>query len=937
ASYRVAVQTPVQGGELNALFTDGVGSAIFHGPTSVLGYQGGVVDLRWDGIEGIEVIMQSSGDATAIDQDGSMTEYDYYSIVDTGSYPMIAIQDMSDNKYVIASGEVIYSDYQMQYNYETAQGVWNGGFHEGKQLVDNILSWFGYVVESEVPQPEPQLRVAFDVSHSPTVHWDAYMLEEALNSVDVEFRWLWNIYELSEDVDVLLIPSSTMSYDEFELDHISYWFGTEGDKLLWTAGDSDFGGYYPTEPNNAILERVDARLRISADAVQDFVNNDGAPYRVAVPTPVSGGMYNSIFTDGVSSAIFHGPASVLGYQGGAVDLLVNPLPDVEIIMQAGAEAQAVDQDGSATDYDFYSFNKPFDGNYPMMAIDSHFGDGKHVIVSGEPIFTDYQNMYGLHTGQAMRGNPDVWNGGIHDGKILVDNIFNWFGLDPSIPRYYGHSPIYIESNDDFTPNGFTGSGTTEDPYSLEGYSFASWVDNLITITGTTAYFYIGDNLLDGSHSGFNAIQLFDVGFGIISNNIIRKNTFGIDVNSIYDCTIANNRIFDNAHDAIRMHYSERVTFDFNIIFNTGASGFSINTATDINVVNNIIVNNQFGMHTYLFDNSFISGNFFYGNSETGINLWECMNNEISNNRFFNQGYAGIGIYYSNDNTFSDNIVRGSSFGVLLETSQNSFIERNEIFETDTGISLNNKAGNNRVRDNILYANNQGIFISNDPYPVVDLWPNQYIFATDSDSIKWQAIQFEVYSEFPIDEVHDDLLQVSLTVDGISVDTSFSEVYFDGEQFRFDITYLSDPLSVGEYEFAAQFVLAGEITWQPIAHVTVMPSPSVRNFIILNTLYDNNNGIVLQNANDNIVAVNTLTNNFGEGIGVYGSSNNRIVFNQIEYSGWKGIMVAHDFGWDVPSKFNTIANNTIFGGAQDGISLEWVSDNLVEDNEIFENQ
>ncbi|MHA2096168.1 MAG: right-handed parallel beta-helix repeat-containing protein, partial [Candidatus Hodarchaeales archaeon] len=307
------------------------------------------------------------------------------------------------------------------------------------------------------------------------------------------------------------------------------------------------------------------------------------------------------------------------------------------------------------------------------------------------------------------------------------------------------------------------------------------------------------------------------------------------------------------------------------------------------------------------------------------------------NQFHYQGFASIGIYYSNGITFSDNIVRGSSFGVLLETSQNNLIERNEIFETETGISLNNKAGNNRVRQNILHDNNQGIFITNDPYPVVDLWPNQYIFATDSDSIKWQAIQFEMYSEYPIDEVHDELLQVILTVDGVSVDTSFSEVYFDGEQLRFDITYLSEPLSVGEHEFAAQFIIAGEIGWQPIAHVTVTPTPSVRNFIILNTLYDNFYGIILQNANDNIVAVNTLTNNFGEGIGVYGSSNNRIVFNQIEYSGWKGIMVAHDFGWDVPSKFNTIANNTIFGGAQDGVSLEWVSDNLVEDNEIFDNQ
>jgi parallel beta-helix repeat protein len=798
---------------------------------------------------------------------------------------------------------------------------------------------FSQFTSEAPPRPEPQLRVAFDVSHTPTVHWDAYMLEKALGSVNVEFRYLWGIYELSEDVDVLLIPSSTVDYDEFELDHISSWFGTTGDKLLWAAGDSDWGGFYPNEPNNAILERLDAHLRISADTVQDFVNNDGAPYRVAVPEPASDGVYNSIFTDGVSSAIFHGPTSVLGYQGIVVDLTENPISGVEIIMQASADAQAVDQDGTFTDFDFYSTYKPFDGSYPMMAIDSHFGDGKHVIVSGEPIFTDYKNMYGVHTELGLFGNPNpnAWNGGFQDGKILVDNIFNWFGLDPALPRYYGHGPILIESDDDFTTNDFAGYGTMEEPYSLEGYSFASRVDNLITISGTSAYFYIGDNLFDGLYSGFNAIQLFEVGNGIISNNFIRRNTFGIDVNNIYDCTFTNNVIYDNAHDAIRMWYSERITFDNNIIYNTGASGFSINTATDIIVINNKIINNQFGMHTYLFDNSFISENLFRGNFETGINLWECMNNEISNNRFFYQGYAGIGIYYSDDNTFSDNIVCGSSHGVLLETSRNNLIARNEIFETETGIALNNKAGNNFCRENILYGNNQGIFISNDPYPVVDLWPNQNIFATDSDSICWRAIWFETYSELPINDIHDNLLQVSLTVNGIPVDTSFSEVYFYREQLRFDITYLSQPLSVGDHEFVAQFVLASVIGWQPIAHVTVTQTPPVRNFIFLNTLFDNNDGIHLQNANDNIVAGNTLTNNFGVGIGVYGSCNNRIMGNQIEYSGMKGIMVTHDFGWDITSEVNTIGNNRIFGGNEDGISLEWANYNLVADNEIFDNQ
>ncbi|MHA2254367.1 MAG: hypothetical protein ACXAD7_28750, partial [Candidatus Kariarchaeaceae archaeon] len=445
ASYRVAVQSPLQDGALNTIFTEGVGSAIFHGPTSVLGYQDGVVDLSEASLEGVEVIMQSSDEATALDQDETFSEFDYYSMnrPHGGNYPMIAVQDMTENKYVIASGEVIYSDYKFQYSYETHSGVWNGGFHEGKQLVDNILSWFGYVVESEFPQPEPQLRVAFDVSHNPTVHWNAFMLEEALSSVDVEFRYLWDIYELSEDIDVLLVPSSTMMYDEFELELISNWFGTEGQKLLWIAGDSDFEawyGLYTPDASNAILEKIGVSLRISADAVQDPENHDVNPWAVAAQSPVSDGDMNSIFTDGVSSAIFHGPATILGWdQDSVVDLTQTPLDNVEIVMKTSEYSKALDQDGSGSDLDYYSTNYPDAGSYPMMAI-QNMSDGKYVIASGEPIFTDYARMYDVLTGHGMAGNPDAWNGGVHDGKILVDNIFNWFGLDPAIPRYYGHGP-----------------------------------------------------------------------------------------------------------------------------------------------------------------------------------------------------------------------------------------------------------------------------------------------------------------------------------------------------------------------------------------------------------------------------------------------------------------------------------------------------------------
>ncbi|MHA2214959.1 MAG: extracellular solute-binding protein [Candidatus Hodarchaeales archaeon] len=707
-----------------------------------------------------------------------------------------------------------------QYHQALSSVYLNGGYAPGDyyQMAQTALDTMAFDIESIYlsypgPEPEPQLRVGFDVSHNPTVHWDAYMLEEALNSVNVEFRYLWNINELSDDIDVLLIPSSTMGYIGPELDHISNWFQSTGDKLLWVSGDSDWDGWYQAEPNNAILERLDAYLRISKDAVLDSVNNDGWLHRVAVPQPVSGGTYNSMFIDGVSSAIFHGPTSVLGYQGGVVDLTDYTLPGVEIIMQASSDAQAVDQDGSFSEFDFYS-NKPLNGNYPMMAIDSHFGGGKHVIVSGEPIFTDYNNMYGVHTAQGLSSNPDAWNAGdedgkigVHDGKILVDNIFNWFGLDPALPRNYGHAPIHIESDDDFTPNGFTGSGTIEDPYMIQGYSFASWSDNLISISGTSAYFNITDNLFDGMNSGFNAIWLFDI-----------SRTFN-------SATIERNRI----------------------------------------------------------KNSFIG--YYLGNSK------DCL--------------------------FRQNELYGNEFGIYME----------------------NTVGFAVCEGNTLYGNNEGIFIFNDPYPVVNIWPSATVEVTERDSIAWQ-FTFKFKSEILALAGHE-AWDVILAVDEVPVEVERTSVYEedwgDGMPWKFDFKYYSDPLPVGYYPFYSQFFKDGIKIFDPTAQVTVVPTPFTRNILFQNELFDNNNGIRLQNADNDLLVRNSIMGSFQEGIGVYGSCNNLLLGNQIGYSGMKGIMVAPDYGWGTVSEFNEIKNGAIFGGNEDGISLEWSNNNLVENNEIFDNQ
>ena len=146
--YRVAVNQPISNGLLNSIFTMGVSSIIMHGPSTVLGFVGGnIVNLAQTSLTGIEIIMMTSSTAVAIDQDNSNTPLDYYfgnGIL--GNYPMVVIEDLGNQKYVIVSSEAIFSDYKNMYGLTTDMGIWNYGFHDGKVLVDNILIWFGTLI-----------------------------------------------------------------------------------------------------------------------------------------------------------------------------------------------------------------------------------------------------------------------------------------------------------------------------------------------------------------------------------------------------------------------------------------------------------------------------------------------------------------------------------------------------------------------------------------------------------------------------------------------------------------------------------------------------------------------------------------------------------------------------------------------------------------------
>lgn len=281
------------------------------------------------------------------------------------------------------------------------------------------------------------LTVAFDHTHDAAINigargGDAVGLQNNLTDAGSSFANITGTFAIPSKTNVLLMASPNSAFTATELTEISDWFTDDKPRLLWLAGDSDFDdpSLYPKwtpEAVNGILEKLGANIRAGAGTISDPVNNDARSYRPAATQPVTGGSMNTHFVQGVTSAIFHSPTYVLGYQSGAVvDLLSTDITGVEIVMKMSPEAEAGDSDLSADpDFDYYTeTGSAVNGSYPVMVIQD-MGNDHYIVVSGEPNFTSYKNMYALTTEKA--GESDAWNNGVHDGKTLVDNVMAWFG------------------------------------------------------------------------------------------------------------------------------------------------------------------------------------------------------------------------------------------------------------------------------------------------------------------------------------------------------------------------------------------------------------------------------------------------------------------------------------------------------------------------------
>jgi len=231
-------------------------------------------------------------------------------------------------------------------------------------------------------------------------------------------------------------------------------------------------------------------------------------------------------------------------------------------------------------------------------------------------------------------NMAVINGTAEDSTQEVTE-----GVLAPEPMLTSHAPIRINSDSEFNAtNGVTGgSGTSSDPYIIDNWDIdATGAGCGIYIGNTTKHFVIRNcTVYNASNSGAG-IQLYEVWNGELSNNTIYNSTYGVMVfhankcnavsnnvsyneGGIYfdmseSCMISNNTI--NHNDIFGMKllatYGNSIV-SYNNISDNGNFGVSMQSSWDIEITNNVIVNNGYGVYdegsygsVYIYLNTFIN-------------------------------------------------------------------------------------------------------------------------------------------------------------------------------------------------------------------------------------------------------------------------------------------------------------------------------------------
>lgn len=235
----------------------------------------------------------------------------------------------------------------------------------------------------------------------------------------------------------------------------------------------------------------------------------------------------------------------------------------------------------------------------------------------------------------------------------------------AITAYEGRDPINILNNSAFGSGGynFPGSGTSTNPYLIEGYNITDGSSELIHIVNTSVYFEVRDCYFDGlDNTNYANILLDNVTHGTIINNTLTNTYTGILLSS------------NSTDNLCRDNMINFCSYD----------GIFVEDSNDNVFLNNTLFECEYAFDLSNSDHTIISGNNISGYYPSvvfskGIYLNVCNNNSISSNTITNPSEEAIELTVSsNDNNVTENFIFNcTSYGITIgSSSSNNLIYRN---------------------------------------------------------------------------------------------------------------------------------------------------------------------------------------------------------------------------------------------------------------------
>jgi len=271
-----------------------------------------------------------------------------------------------------------------------------------------------------VKAQEKTITVAVDLAHGESSKYLDYIMG---NITFVKWKILNSSADWTEenlaDVDVILIGQPTKYFSDSELKVLKSWFG-KGNKVVWIAGDSDYGSTGPVAQDvaNILLELLGSKLRMDLGAIYDDVHNAGAYYRVLVhvkPDPRPD-LYTDIIAEGITKPLLaHGPGCVVWVDENGVwhDPVKDTFPNLIRIVWFYDTARFAENNPPPS----YVYDPAVDFNRSFVFLAAEYMPEKNnlVVASGESPYGDYEPTW-----------ASAYYGVQLDGPRFVTNMIRWF-------------------------------------------------------------------------------------------------------------------------------------------------------------------------------------------------------------------------------------------------------------------------------------------------------------------------------------------------------------------------------------------------------------------------------------------------------------------------------------------------------------------------------